>query len=859
MSLKTALLHTASFIRHFRYAVLFAAVVIALVVLTLRDDSEVAGAAYAFPYNSPTGISFNSADLRQSWTDWKAGHITSNNAGAAPRHRVMGGTSISDTVSEGQAYGMLFASIFDEQALFDGLWLFAADHLNSNGLMHWKIGGYRQVTGTGAATDADVDMAMALVNACMKVRQGTWTASTNGLDYCALARTLIGKIWQTEVDHPGAAPSGGLSNNVGYELLPGDSWNLRSEYPEGITNLSYFAPGYFRVFAAFTGNTGWNEVIDRGYEIVNLAQSKPGNCSRLVSNWNQYDGDPQVVSWQGNTSNYFGWDGARFAWRVAVDRHWYNSAESRETMNEVGGFFASIGASNILTEYQLNGSQVQNYRTAFFVANGASAIWAAPSPAAINCGQATASIKSSKQDAYNSTVSTREAGTGNNSTYYNHAWRLLSMLLMTGNFPNLYTTDPGNPAATPTPTRTATVMVTQNPATATKTPVSSPVPVTPTSTVVVSPVPTTSTGSGLKVQYRVPDTAVGDNMIRAHVQIINSGGAGVPLGEVALRYYFTKEAGGGLSFNCDWAVVGCANLSGSFLSLPTLVNGADTVLEIRFTAAAGMLQPGKSTGEIQIRLNKNDWTSFNQANDYSYSANHKTFADWNKIVLIRSNAVVWGIAPGGTSTPPTSTPLPNNPTATPVLPQATATMVPPTSTATSTAMPTNPPTLAPTLTPTVKPPTGTASLRVQYRVPDASPSDNMIRAHFQLINGGTAGVPLSEVALRYYFTKEAGSAPVFNCDWAAVGCGNLRGTFVSLQTPINGADTYLEIRFTAGAGMVMPGGSTGEMQVRVNKGDWSPFNEANDYSYSANHKTFADWNRVVLLRGSTVIWGAAPR
>jgi endo-1,4-beta-D-glucanase Y len=856
MPIKSVISPLWRFIHYYRVAFVLASIVVLLLIRTLSDRSQIAGAGYSFPYNNPSGVTFNSADLRQSWADWKAGHITTSNAGPAPRQRVMGGTSISETVSEGQAYGMLFASLFDEQSLFDGLWLFAADHLNSNGLMHWKIGGYRQVSGTGAATDADVDMAIALVNACMKVRQGTWTVSANNLDYCALAHTMIGKIWQTEVDHPGPGPSGGLNNNAGYELIPGDSWNLRSEYPEGITNLSYFAPGYFRVFAAFTGNTGWNSVIERGYEIVDAAQSKPGNCSKLVSNWNQYDGDPQVVSWQGNTSNYFGWDGARFAWRVAVDRHWYNSAESRETMNEIGGFFGSVGASNIMAEYQLNGQPVQNYKSTFFVANGASAIWAAPSPSAVNCGQATASIKSSKQDAYNQTVNTREPGTGNNGTYYNNAWRLLSMMLMTGNFPNLYTADPSNPANTATPTKTATPLVTSVPASPTNTVPKTSTPVPPTSTAVSSPVPTTTTG-GLKVQYRIPASSASDNMIHAHLQIVNGSAAALPLSEVVLRYYFTKEGGSGLTFNCDWAVVGCTSLQGTLIPLPAPVNGADTVLEIRFAAGAGTLKPGATTGEMQIRINKNDWSNFNESNDYSYNVNQHTLVDWNKIVLIRSNALVWGVAPGGTATAPTSTPIPNNPTETPVLPQATATWtsVPPT----STAIPTTKPTLVPTSTPTVKPPTSTASLKVQYRVPDAAASDNMIRTHLQLINSGSAGISLSEVAIRYYFTKEAGSTLVFNCDWAAVGCGNLQGTFVSLQSPINGADTYLEIRFSAGAGTLIPEASTGDIQIRINKGDWTPFNEANDYSYSASHLTFADWNKVVVLRGNTVIWGVVPR
>ena len=409
--------------------------------VTKANDQSSMGNNYASFSGSVPVVNHNPADLQQAWTSWKARQITSNNAGPAPRMRVMGGVNNGTTVSEGQAYGMLFSALFNEQALFDGLWLFAADHLNSNGLMHWYIGGYKQIFGTGAATDAEVDMAMALIIACRKVAAGDWPASPQNLDYCQLATTMIQAIWQHEVDHPGPGPSAGLDNNPGYELLPGDSWNSRGDYPAGITNLSYFAPGYFRVFAEFTGNQGWLDVINRGYQIAALAQSKPGNCARLISNWNTYNGDVQTVPWHGSTSAYWGWDGARFAWRIAVDRYWHDSAASRSVSNQIGGFFGSIGINNVRAEYRLNGTPVQSYNSAFFMANAASILWAAPSPQAVNCGQASGSIRSSRQQAYDSLLPMAQ------NDYYNDAWRLLAMLLMTGNF----NYPSGNAGAPPAP------------------------------------------------------------------------------------------------------------------------------------------------------------------------------------------------------------------------------------------------------------------------------------------------------------------------------------------------------------------------------------------------------------------------
>lgn len=421
----------------------------------------------------PSPVNFNAADIEAAWADYQSRYISSEGAGAAPRVRVYGGVSLSSTVSEGQAYGMLYASIFDEQNMLDGLWLFAADHLDQNGLMHWRIDRQGNTVGTGGATDADVDMAMALVIACEKTRNGTWDASPNGLDYCALATTLIDNIWQHEIDKPGPEPAAGLDNNIGYELIPGDLFNLSSEYPNGLVNLSYFAPGYFRVFAEFTGNDGWYQVIQRNYDIAEAAEQIQGNCSSLVPNWSQYNGQIQRVPWHGETSDYFGWDGGRFAWRIAVDNYWYGDSRADATLNKIGGFFSSVGMGSVGSEYRLNGTAVNAYRTPYFLSMAASAIWGATEPIPTNCGDASGNLISTPQQAYDTILNISP------ENYYNDSWRLLTMMLMTGYFANPLSdaVTPVTPQpATPTPQPTDSVQPTN-------TPNIPPTPMTPPATV----------------------------------------------------------------------------------------------------------------------------------------------------------------------------------------------------------------------------------------------------------------------------------------------------------------------------------------------------------------------------------------
>jgi endo-1,4-beta-D-glucanase Y len=401
----------------------------------------------------PMSVSHNPVYIQLAWDAWKTRQIISRRAGPPPRQRVLGGVTGTTTVSEGQAYGMLFAVLFNEQHIFDGLWLFAADHLNDRGLMHWHIGDYQEILGAGAATDGDVDMALALVYACYRERAGTWPASPNGLDYCALAMEIINAIWEYEVDHPGPGPQAGLDDNPGYELLPGDTWNLRNSYPDGVVNLSYFSPGYFRVFAEFTGNPDWYRVIERNYEIAGLVQSQPGNCSGLVPNWNTYDGRVQEVRRYRNISDYWGWDAARFAWRVAVDAAWYDAPQAHEHLNRIGGFFSSIGFDNLRGEYRLDGFPADGSLTPFFRANAAAAIWAAPNPIPTDCGQASGRLQTDAQSAYESVVAHQRGD------YYNDAWRLLAMLLMTGGFPRPDQLEiaAARPASTPTDTATPAI------------------------------------------------------------------------------------------------------------------------------------------------------------------------------------------------------------------------------------------------------------------------------------------------------------------------------------------------------------------------------------------------------------------
>ncbi|WP_152393338.1 cellulase family glycosylhydrolase [Paenibacillus guangzhouensis] len=148
------------------------------------------------------------------------------------------------------------------------------------------------------------------------------------------------------------------------------------------------------------------------------------------------------------------------------------------------------------------------------------------------------------------------------------------------------------------------------------------------------------------------------------------------------------------------------------------------------------------------------------------------------------------------------------------------------------------------------------NLTVQYRAADTNVNDNQIKPHLNIKNNGTNSVNLSDLKIRYYFTKDGSSTVNAWIDWAQVGGENIQHTFAS--TSGNSTDTYVELSFSSGAGSIPAGGQSGEVQLRMAKTDWSNFNEANDYSFDETKTSFVDWDKVTLFQNGTLVWGIQP-
>ncbi|MCZ4123816.1 cellulose binding domain-containing protein [Streptomyces sp. H39-S7] len=151
------------------------------------------------------------------------------------------------------------------------------------------------------------------------------------------------------------------------------------------------------------------------------------------------------------------------------------------------------------------------------------------------------------------------------------------------------------------------------------------------------------------------------------------------------------------------------------------------------------------------------------------------------------------------------------------------------------------------------------SLSAQYRTSATGATADQSEPWLKVTNTGSTTVPLSGVTVRYYFKADtADSSYRFACSWAVKGCANITGTFGTLAHPTATADRYLEVGFTAGAGSLAPGADTSDMQLRFYRSNWATLRQSDDYSFNGAQTSYANWSKVTVQRGATVLWGTAP-
>ncbi|ADU75232.1 endo-1,3(4)-beta-glucanase [Acetivibrio thermocellus AD2] len=279
----------------------------------------------------------------------------------------------------------------------------------------------------------------------------------------------------------------------------------------------------------------------------------------------------------------------------------------------------------------------------------------------------------------------------------------------------------------------------------------------------------------------------------------------------------------------------------------------DNIYYVEVDLSGTKIYPGGQSAykkEVQFRISAPEGTVFNPENDYSYQGlSAGTVVKSEYIPVYDAGVLVFGREPGSASK---STSKDNG-----------------LSKATPTVKTESQPTAKHTQNPAsdFKTPANQNSVKkdqgikgevvLQYANGNAGATSNSINPRFKIINNGTKAINLSDVKIRYYYTKEGGASQNFWCDWSSAGNSNVTGNFFNLSSPKEGADTCLEVGFGSGAGTLDPGGSV-EVQIRFSKEDWSNYNQSNDYSFNPSASDYTDWNRVTLYISNKLVYGKEP-
>ncbi|MFE6336952.1 cellulose binding domain-containing protein [Streptomyces sp. NPDC057798] len=148
-------------------------------------------------------------------------------------------------------------------------------------------------------------------------------------------------------------------------------------------------------------------------------------------------------------------------------------------------------------------------------------------------------------------------------------------------------------------------------------------------------------------------------------------------------------------------------------------------------------------------------------------------------------------------------------------------------------------------------------LTVRYRTETSAEAD-AVRPWLEVFNTSEQPVPLSEVALRYYFAADDDASYGFNCVDAAIGCANLTGSVVAMDAPHEGADHYLELGFTEKAGVLKPGANSKGLEIQLYRTDHKPVDQDGDWSYDASKKTYQESDRIPAYKRGALVWGEEP-
>ena len=244
-----------------------------------------------------------------------------------------------DAVSEGVGYGMLTALFANDQKTFDRILTAGNTYMWSGCFYNWQVSRSGSVVGRGAASDAEEDIALALVFADKLVKAGKWKSSST--DYLYHALKIMDCMWSTK-----QITSRGT-------LAPGAGWG-----GDDFVNPGYFSPAWYKIFAQYDSSHNWQNVVDRSYEILGNSVGYPYG---LIPDWmtpsGGFAGSGLGYNAYGNGLYCFK-DAIRTLWRVAIDALWFKEPRATALLTNAVTFINNAGGAPAANFYQTDGTLI---------------------------------------------------------------------------------------------------------------------------------------------------------------------------------------------------------------------------------------------------------------------------------------------------------------------------------------------------------------------------------------------------------------------------------------------------------------------------------------------------------------------
>lgn len=272
-----------------------------------------------------------------------------------------------DTVSEGQAYALLIASLLGDRKTFDKVLDWTERHLSRREragdhllAWHWEPG--KGVTDWNSASDADVDYALALITASQRWRDER---------YARKAQAVLSDVLNLETE---------MVNGRRY-LLPGNWRRGRDSY---IINPSYLSPAHFRVFFACSGDSRWNDLVEGSYHLIETASKNLAGVPGvgLVPDWLLIAPDGALITAKG-FSDQFSWDAIRTQWRLGMDALWFGEDRARRHLDRMSNFYTrewERRSNRFFAEYTYDGKPAGQHEHVAAYAMSLSALATSNSP-----------------------------------------------------------------------------------------------------------------------------------------------------------------------------------------------------------------------------------------------------------------------------------------------------------------------------------------------------------------------------------------------------------------------------------------------------------------------------------------------